>query len=804
MMKVNVRRLSPWVALNLILATVMAALLGRAEISPPDRAQSVHPAVPVASRSSSTNGRLPAVPMRTNWVALTPARDDAVIAKVTATLLTQFHYRRMALGDEVASQFLDQYLDALDPAHLLFIRSDLDEFEAYRKVLDELTSTGDTSPADKIFNRFMIRIDQQAAFVDAFLKTNRFDFKTDENYPLSRKTAPRPRDLPEARKLWGDRVRFEYLQEKLNDKKHDEIVEIITRRYTRQQRFLKEWDDSDVLPIYLTALAHVYDPHSDYMGGPQMENFNIDMKLSLFGIGALLQSEDGYCMIRELTPGGPAEKSGKLKPNDKIIAVAQGDREPVDVVDMKLNKVVELIRGPKDTKVRLTIIPAHASDPSMRQTVVLIRDEIKLEAREAKAKIIERGLGVNEKRLGIIDLPSFYSEIPVASAARTNELKSTTADVARLLKKLLQEKVDGVILDLRRNGGGSLEEAIRLTGLFITKGPVVQVQDPDGTITVDDDPDPSVAYDGPLVVLTSRFSASASEILAGALQDYGRALIVGDKATHGKGTVQQLIQLENITKRVRPPLASNPGALKITIRKFYLPNGASTQQKGVIPDIILPSVNNVADIGESSLPNALKYDTIASAKFQPVNRVEPFLAELRKRSGERVAQDKDFSFIRTEIERYKKTQDEKSVSLNEQQRRKEKEEAAALLKARKLELAGRGDDGEKVYDLTLKQVDLPGLPPPTPKTNLLHLALANRITSSGASGSNSVASVPTVVPKDNSKSSDADPGDEETKGDADSMPFVDSALDETERILNDLISLSTGKNGAEQTTALAE
>ena len=438
-----------------------------------------------------------------------------------------------------------------------------------------------------------------------------------------------------------------------------------------------EWDNDDVLQVYLTALAHVYDPHSDYFNHSQLDSFAIGMNLSLFGIGAELMSEDGYCRIHRLLPGGPASKSHKIKENDRIVAVAQSNQPPVDVVDMRLDKAVQLIRGPKGTEVSLTIVPAGA-DSSARTTLTLVRDEIKLEDQEAKAKIIEMpAADGGNLRVGVIDLPSFYASFDPSNTRGKAEPRSTTEDVRVLLTKLKQENIAGVILDLRRNGGGSLEEAINLTGLFITKGPVVLVKDYDGTVQEDDDRDPSVTYDGPLIVLTSRFSASASEILAGALQDYGRALIVGDSSTHGKGTVQSVQPLKEALVRMGVHgLTNDPGALKLTIKKFYRASGASTQLKGVTPDIVLPSVlNESKDIGETALENPLPWDTIQSAKFDHLNRVEPYLPELRKRSTERIRSDKEFSYIREDIELFKKQQTDKTVSLNEKMRLKEKEDA---------------------------------------------------------------------------------------------------------------------------------
>jgi carboxyl-terminal processing protease len=739
---------------------------------------------------------------------LYPGPDDAKIARVAAAILERNHYLQQPLDDTVSSKFLDKYLDALDPVHMVFLQSDLAEFEQWRTQLDDMTlKTGDTSPAEIIFNRFLERFTQQVEYSTNLLATGKFEFTGDERYTPNRKEMPRPKDLNEARQMWRERVRYEYLLELLNSaatnavgslalsngparvvidgvpqpvvpkvgatnlaaakpfNQIDEIKKTIAGRFNRQLRMLQEFDSDDAFQIYLTSLTHVYDPHSDYMGKPSLDNFNISMKLSLFGIGALLRSEDGYCKIQELMDG-PAKKSGQIKPNDKIIAVAQGKGEPVDVIDMKLNKVVELIRGAKGTEVRLTIVPVDAPDPSTRKIVSLIRDEIKLEDQEAKAKLIELPAenGRPAQRLGVIDLPSFYADLKNRSPNR----KSTTSDVAKLLQKLKEEKVAGVILDLRRNGGGSLEEAINLTGLFIKEGPVVQVRDPDGTITVDKDNDPSVLYEGPLVVLTSRFSASASEILAGALQDYGRALVVGDSSTHGKGTVQSLLDLGPIMRTT-----NELGALKMTIRKFYRASGSSTQLKGVVPDLILPSLNNHAEVGEAALPNALAWDTIPSAKYEPVNLVPPVLPELRQRSDARVAKDKDFSYLRDEIERYKKLKEEKTVSMNEALRRKEKKDAEARVEMRKKELRARPQPTYKTYELTLKNVSDPGLPAPVSKTNALAQAKADL--------TNTLAKAVTAK------------GDDDEARDDTSVPAVDITLEEARRILQDLVELTGNK-----------
>ncbi len=726
---------------------------------------------------------------------LVPGPDDSRIARVVAAILERNHYTQQAFDDTVSTSFLQRYLDSLDPMHLVFLQSDVKEFDKWKTLLDDMTlKLGDTSPAQVIFNRFIQRFAAQVNYATNLLNVEKFDFTSDERYEPNRKELLRPADLSEAKKFWRDRVRFEYLTEKLNKEKPETIKTNLVRRYTRQLRTLSDFDSDDVFQIYLDSLAHVYDPHSDYMGKPAADNFNISMKLSLFGIGALLQSEDGYCKIKELMEG-PAKKSGQVKPNDKIIAVAQGTNASVDVFDEPLKKVVDLIRGPEGTEVRLTIIPVDAPDTSTRKIVTLTRAKIKLEDGEAKAKIIELPeTSGKTQRFGMIDLPSFYADLQDRGANR----KSTTTDVSKLLKKLKEEKVGGIILDLRRNGGGSLEEAINLTGLFIKKGPVVQVKDSDGHINVDEDTDPSVAYDGPLVVLTSRFSASASEILAGALQDYGRALIVGDSSTHGKGTVQTLLDLAPIMRTT-----NNLGALKITIRKFYRASGSSTQLKGVVPDIILPSLNNHAEVGESSLPNALPWDTVPPAKYEQVNVIPPVLPELRKRSENRVASDKDFAYLRDEIVIFKKRMEEKTYSMNEGLRLKEKKENEARSKAREKELRARPEPNFKTYDITLKNVESPGLPAPTVKTNNLTSTGAKGVIRTGTDASvhptkGDIAVQPAAeleVKKIAKADSKGDDDDDETKDDS-SVPSVDITLEEGWRILQDLVALTKGQTFA--------
>jgi carboxyl-terminal processing protease len=490
------------------------------------------------------------------------------------------------------------------------------------------------------------------------------------------------------------------------------ITKNLTTHYVQMLDNYNELENERVFEMYMNALARAYDPHSEYMGHLQAENFAIQMKLSLFGIGAVLEKDKNYCKIRELKEG-PARKSGQIKPDDRIVAVAQSNAEPVDVVGMPLDKIVEMIRGPKGTQVTLTIIPVDGAD-SDRKEVTLIRDEIKLEDQAAKAMLYEIPSPSGPPlKLGLIDLPSFYADSDHPEV-------NTTSDVTRLINRLKQEKVDGIILDLRHNGGGYLEEAIKLTGLFNPKGPVVQTRDPNGEIVADPSPELGPLYDGPLVVLTSVFSASASEILAGALQDYGRALMVGDHSTFGKGTVQTMQRLVPYLDLKHLDYSYDPGQLKVTIKKFYRAGGVSTQLQGVLSDIELPSIDNAADVGERSLPGAMPCDSVTSADHLEdlqLNRVKPYLVELQARFRKRIAKDVDFSYVREDIEQFRKEQADKSLSLNEAEREAEQKTEIARAEARKKERLSRKKPNEKVYEITLKNVDLAQLQPLTVKTN---------------------------------------------------------------------------------------
>lgn len=631
---------------------------------------------------------------------------DGKVTQLTAQLLEQAQFAHQRLDDRLAAKFLDRYLDSLDGSREVFLQSDVAEFHRFLPQLAQATRReGDTKPARAIYERYLQRLGERAAFAAKTLAEETFEFTGHDHYSTDRENASRPSNIAEAHKLWRQRLRAEYLQEKLGDKKAEQIVQSLTRRYARQEQTMKKLSSDAVLELYLNALAHVYDPHSDFLGREQLASFNIGMKLSLAGIGATLQTDDGYCKIRELVPGGPAARSGKLKVGDRIVAVSQQDKEPVDLVDMPLPQAVDLIRGAKGTNATLTIIPAGA-DESTRNVVTITRDEIRLDEQQAKARIVDfPDSGSQTVRMGVIDLPSFYSHEGGGRA-------SATADVAQLIRKLQGEGVRGLILDLRRNGGGSLQEAIDLTGLFIPSGPVVQTRDLKGSVEVGTDRDGKTLYDGPLVVLTSRFSASASEIVAGALQDYGRALIVGDSSTFGKGTVQTMLPLGSLMQRNGASTESDPGALKVTISKFYRPGGSSTQLRGVKPEIVLPSVTDTSEISEAGMKNAMPWDSVPARHFDRFDLVQPFAATLRKQSSARLAADKDFAWLREDLALVEKNRATKSISLNEAERRREKDEAKNRTTARNAERNGRKEASPTTYEITVKNAATPGLPSP--------------------------------------------------------------------------------------------
>ncbi len=631
--------------------------------------------------------------------------DQGQVALAVSNWLQQAHYSRKEMDAEMSAKLLTTYLELLDYNKLYFTQQDIEEFTLkYSESLHKFIRSGDLSPATDIFERFKERVESRVAD-NKKLATKKYDFQDKREVELNRQKSPWPKNLAEADKIWSDRVEAEILQEHLSELKLRSPEETVTRRYDQALRNVREMDADDVTSTFLKALAQSYDPHSEYMSPSEMENFQISMKLSLVGIGAVLRSEDGYTKIMEIVPGGPADRDGRLKVGDRILAVGQGDKEFEDVVDMKLDKVVEKIRGKKETNVRLQVIPNDADDPSKRSIIEITRDEVKLKDQEAKAELLDVTNAEGKvSRIGWITLPSFY-----ANMSGDGEPKSTTADVDALLARLKKENIEGLVIDLRRDGGGSLEEAINLTGLFIPQGPVVQAKDPSGKITINSDKNPDVSYSGPLIVVMNRLSASASEIFAAALQDYGRALVVGDERSFGKGTVQTIVDLDKSMSlpffNVKKPEA---GALKLTIQKFYRIRGGSTQIKGVESDIILPSRTDNAEIGEASLKNPLDYDEVAPAILlakdkSPTKRL--FLEELRARSQKRIQGDPEFIYVNEDMQRLRERIAKNSISTNEDLRRKELADDKQRREERKEERQARGPlVNAKVWQVTLDDV----------------------------------------------------------------------------------------------------
>jgi carboxyl-terminal processing protease len=622
------------------------------------------------------------------------SRQSGKITEVVGQVLSQSHLRQKFLDNELSEIFFDNYIDALDLNHQIFLQADIDEFqERYRAQLDDFTlgvlnqkRVPNAAPAFEIFERFKERLVERRTMIEELLEAE-YVFNVPDQIQVKRSEEPWPTTAEEAKDLWRLRIKYDLLQGKIGDEELTKVKERIAKRYDRLVRDYQSLEPDEILQIYLTSLASAYDPHSDYMSPTTAEDFYIkNVNNELTGIGALLRSNEGYCQIVSLVPGGPADKSKQIKPGDKIIGVAQGEQEAVDVVEMKLNKVVQMIRGELNTEVRLTIIPAKSVDGSETKVVSLIRDRIELKDQFSKARIIslpdEKG---RTRRLGVLTVPQYYDNV--------------AADTAALLKRLEKEQVEGIALDLRKNGGGILPEAVALTGLFIPKGPVVQVQNYAKEKKILEDEDPSTIYDGPLVVLVSQLSASAAEITAAALQDYQRAVIVGDQSTHGKGTVQTLMELNRFKGT-----PEQSGMLKYTIQKFYRIAGGTTQKHGVTPDIILPSIYDYMELGEANLPRSLEPDSIDPASFEKVNHVPSNLPELSKISQKRIAMDKDFQYVLDDIERYKEIKQRKTISLNEEDRSVEKQEEEDRNKQRRKERLSRRFPGLKIHRITMDEI----------------------------------------------------------------------------------------------------
>jgi len=655
-------------------------------------------------RISSILAALLAVCPLTSAFAKEP--DPGQISISVGRLLEQGHYSRKKIDDATSKQLLKTYINILDYNHLFLTQQDVDGFQGkYGDTLDDSILLGDPQPAYDIYDLFLKRVEERIAKVHGVIEKNGFTFTTDRTIELNREKAPFPKDDADADALWFARLEGEWLQEKLSEHPIDPPAKVLARRYDQFLRNIHEQTREDALKFFLNSLALSYDPHSEYLSRSDLETFNINMRLKLVGIGAVLQNEDGYAKIKELVTGGPAEMDGRLKVGDRISAVAQGENPFEDTVGLKLDKVVERIRGKKGTVVKLQVIPVKAADPAQRRIIDITRDEVKLKEQAAKAEIIERpnAAGVTE-RVGVITLPSFYAEMENPGA---QDATSTTKDVRRLVERLKRENIAGLVMDLRRNGGGSLEEAINLTGLFIKKGPVVQAKDANGNVTVSRDKNSDIVWSGPMVVMINRLSASASEIFAAALQDYGRAVIVGDSSTFGKGTVQTMLEIG----RFIPFLGSEggeAGALKLTIQKFYRVAGGSTQLRGVIPDVKIPSTYDNPEIGEASLTEPMPYDEVNPTPFdKPGSQL--FLSDLKTRSATRVAIDREFRYVREDLEHFKQRRTDNRLSLNEKVRRTELAEDKARKEKRTAERTKRKLTEPVIYSVSLDNVDKPEL-----------------------------------------------------------------------------------------------
>ncbi len=607
----------------------------------------------------------------------------AAEASTLTKLLDELHYNRDTVRSADYANVIPDYMGDLDGQRLFLLGSDRTKFmdEYSKNVYYNAAFLGNINAAYEIFYVYQERVETRIAWIFEELKKE-FDLGTKETYRLDRQKSEWPATMAAADELWGRRLKFELVQELLNKKTLDEARTQVRKRYERMLKNLGEIEGNDLAEIFLSTIAHLYDPHSTYFSAATYEDFGIQMKLKLVGIGALLGIDDDYCVVKEIIPGGPADLGRELKPNDKIISVTEKGGEPVEIIGMKLRRIVDKIRGKKGTTVCLTVQPSDSSDSSVRKEIVITRDTVQLNSARARGAVFEMtDLDGKSQPVGVITLPAFY--VLGDEGDTDSERSSASRDVALLIGQLKQQGIQGLVLDLRRNGGGYLTEAIELAGLFVGRGPIVQVKNYNGEIHVDSDPDPKIAYAGPLAVLVDRFSASASEIVAGALQNYGRAIIVGDSSTHGKGSVQQVVEMKQLSRALS--LAPKTGAVKFTIQKYYLPSGASTQLKGVVPDIVLPSIEDYLPIGEADLPRALVWDQIPTSFFEGEPLDAKILAPLRKASNERQSKLEEFSYLRTIVERFKTRQEQKLISVNLEERHQQKTEEDAFRKEMKVE-----------------------------------------------------------------------------------------------------------------------
>lgn len=597
---------------------------------------------------------------------LKPLSQQAQAAHLSAEILSKYHYKPIKLNDISSNKIFDNYLKSLDAERIFFTQEDIDKFTFARTRLDNALLEEDLSIPFNIFNLYRERVTQRIQYAKSLLKKP-FNFELKEQYQYVRENVPWEKSTEDLNDLWRKRVKNDWLRLKVAGKDDKSIVETLTKRYDNSLASISKIKSDDVFQSFMNAYAMAIDPHTNYFGVRAAEDFNISMRLSLVGIGAVLQDKDEYTVIRELVTGGPAATSGKLKVGDRIVGVAQGEGAPfVEVIGWRLDDTVDLIRGAEGSTVVLDILPADAGLDGIHKRVVLVRKKINLEQQAAKKSVIEvKDAGIARK-IGVISLPVFYQDFAVRQKGDKN-FKSATRDVTRLVDELKKEQVDSLLIDLRDNGGGSLDEAIELTGLFIDQGPVLQERDVDGNIKVDNDINPGVIWSGPMGVLINRASASASEIFAAAIQDYGRGIIIGE-LSYGKGTVQSIVNLDRASKSD----SAQYGEVKLTVAQFFRINGGTTQLRGVVPDISLPSMNDVKNFGESSYENALPWTSIKPANFEILNDFKPIIPKLAAQHENRISRSLEFQFLQQDIEELNNQRKKTSITLNEAERRKER------------------------------------------------------------------------------------------------------------------------------------
>jgi carboxyl-terminal processing protease len=637
---------------------------------------------------------------RTEYKTILPEEQHAIVLQASMEIVAANHYNKFKLDDQFSSQAFDNYLKHLDPGKVYFLQSDIQNFEKYRYGIDEMIGSGNVFPAFEMYNVLMKRIKDRINYSLDLIK-NDFDFTLTDSFRFDREKSPWCADTAEQNKLWNRKIKYECLVIRSTGKDFKSYSETIRKRYQNYDKQASKTKSEDVFANFMNALTELADPHSNYFSPRYAEDFNQSMSLSLEGIGAQLKVDGEYTTVVMIIKGGPADSSKKLFANDKIIAIGQGrDSEMVNVIDWRIDDVVSLIRGKKGTIVRLEIIPA--SDPSKTKIIELVRDKIKLEEQACKSSIKDVTVNGKKLKLGVINIPIFYIDFAAMQRGDKN-YTSTTRDVKKIIVELKKQKVDGIMIDLRSNGGGSLQEAIELTGVFIKSGPVVQVREASGNVKIEKDMDDEIYYDGPLAVMVNRFSASASEIFAAAIQDYGRGIIVGER-TYGKGTVQNVVDLNNMIRIPNKKL----GEVKITLAKFYRINGGTTQHNGVTPDILFPGVYDDPKYGEDGSPFALKLDSIAAVKFDRVGAVDRKKKTLIDNHLKRIQGNPEFKYLLEDIDYLKKVDSSDYVTLNEKKFKEESDTSDKLKKKRDEErkALNNGKEDKDAKDLILHETEM--------------------------------------------------------------------------------------------------